>query len=263
MRSGSWPTNRCAYASKPSIVSPRADPGDALVGLDRTSVAANARPRNRVPGGLERRVERVLEAGDPDPGDLHGRVGRLGRAPRRLVAVLVVRGVPRVPDLGQHVLDPRLRRTAAAIASWVATLLLANTEPASSAVRSTHTATIASTSSTSSAGMRPSATACVTPAATPACAGPQVRVRGCRPRRSALLTNSVIGFTGQVRPEHGEERDVAGAGRRERGRPRGLDGPALAPDDDVDVRGVGAVPANDSPISVRAANCALRSWAQG
>ena len=40
----------------------------------RTTVAVNDRPRNGIPGGVERRIERLDEAIEPDGGDLHARV---------------------------------------------------------------------------------------------------------------------------------------------------------------------------------------------
>ena len=46
---------------------------------------------------------------------------------------------------------------------------------------------------------------------------------------------------GQVRAQHRDERGVAGPGRRERGRPRGLDRSAVAAEHGVDVRGVDTV----------------------
>src|SRR5215218_1185 len=142
------------------------------------------------------------------------------------------------------------------MASRVAALLLANTVPGSSAAQSTHTATIARTSSSASTGMSPSATAWVTPAATPAWAGPQVSCEWVSPRTSALFTNSVIGFTGRfgrstVRngtcPRRGVASDVVHAVST---------GPPLRPITTLMCAAFGPLPANDSPTSVRAANSA-------
>ena len=55
--SGSCPMNRCSNASKPSIVSPDPIPTIALVGLDADDRRQERPARDRIPGGLERRVE--------------------------------------------------------------------------------------------------------------------------------------------------------------------------------------------------------------
>ena len=66
--------NRCSKASKPSIVSPDPMPTNALVGLDTHDRRRERAPRNGIPGGIERRIERLDEAIEPDGGDLHARV---------------------------------------------------------------------------------------------------------------------------------------------------------------------------------------------
>ena len=94
----------------------------------------------------------------------------------------------------------------------------------------------------------------MTPAATPACAGPQVSCEWVSPRRSALLTNSVIGFAGRfgrstVRngmwPARGVASDVVHAVST---------GPPLRPMTMLICAALVPLPANDSPINVRAAN---------
>ena len=64
--SGSWPMNRCSNGLEPVHRVARADPDHALVGLDADDRDRERRARDRVPGGVERRVQRDPEPVEPD-----------------------------------------------------------------------------------------------------------------------------------------------------------------------------------------------------
>ena len=64
----------------------------SLIGFDTDDGRRKRPTRNRVPGGVERRIERLDEAIEPDGGDLHARV-RPGDGNTPPVSPNVQRGV--------------------------------------------------------------------------------------------------------------------------------------------------------------------------